>query len=163
MNSVYIADHDWHQWGLTFWLNGKLILGSLSNYEDNVNVRKQMVLWSKQQLCTCITLFSTFLKLTSSAPLRRETSQCDVFNRTWTYDDKFSFSLFEHVDKVFKNSAPGKVAYIWQIERFQIDAKKFERTQINSFFSAMFSLPSSSLLLKLSNCTAAWPIERVIE
>ena len=99
MNSVYIADHDWHQWGLTFWLNGKLILGSLSNYEDNVNVRKQMVLWSKQQLCTCITLFSTFLKMTSSAPLRRETSQCDVFNRTWTYDDKFSFSLFEHVDK----------------------------------------------------------------
>ena len=131
MNSVYIADHTWHQDinVLTFWMDGKLILGSLSNYEDNDNVKKQMALWSKQQLHTCIMLFS----------LRRETSQCDVFNRTWTYNDKFSFSLFEHVDKVLKNSAPRKVANIWQTEWFQIDAKKFERTQINNFFSDVFT------------------------
>ena len=41
------------------------MLGTLSNYDDdddddNNNVKKQLVLWP-QQLCTCITLFSTFL------------------------------------------------------------------------------------------------------
>ena len=51
------------------------------------------------------------------------------------------------MDKVFKNLIPGKVAYIWQIERVQIDAIKFERTQIQ--FLVMFLL--SSLLLKLRN------------
>ena len=42
------------------------------------------------------------------------------------------------MDKALKNSTPGKVAYIWQIERFQIDAIKFERTQIH-FFSDVFT------------------------
>ena len=51
------------------------------------------------------------------------------------------------MDKALKNLTPGKVAYIWRIERFQIDAIKFERTQIH--FSMMFLL--SSLLLKLPN------------
>ena len=51
------------------------------------------------------------------------------------------------MDKVLKNLIPGKVAYIWQIERVQIDAIKFERTQIQ--FLVMFLL--SSLLLKLPN------------
>ena len=37
------------------------------------------------------------------------------------------------MDNVLKNSTPGKVAYICQIERFQIDAIKFERTQIYFF------------------------------
>ena len=43
--------------------------------------------------------------------------------------------------KVPKNSTPGKVAYIWQIERFQIDFIKFERTQIYFFYCSpmMFS------------------------
>ena len=40
--------------------------------------------------------------------------------------------------KALKNSTPGKVAYIWRIERFQIDAIKFERTQIH-FFSDVFT------------------------
>ena len=35
------------------------------------------------------------------------------------------------MDKALKNSTPGKVAYIWRIERFRIDAIKFERTQID--------------------------------
>ena len=42
-----------------------------------------------------------------------------------------------------KNSTLGKVASIWRIERFQINAIKFDRTQIH-FFSVMFSLPSLS-------------------
>ena len=37
--------------------------------------------------------------------------------------------LFE-LDKALKSSTPEKVAHIWRIERFQIDAIKFERTQI---------------------------------
>ena len=48
---------------------------------------------------------------------------------------------------MLKNSTPGEVACIWHIERVQIDAIKFERTQIH--FLATFSLPSSSSLLKV--------------
>ena len=44
---------------------GQIISGTLNNYDDddddNNNVKNQLVLWPKQQLCTCITLFSTFL------------------------------------------------------------------------------------------------------
>ena len=32
------------------------------------------------------------------------------------------------MDKALKNSTPGKVGYIWRIERFQIGVKKFTRT-----------------------------------
>ena len=78
-----------------------------------------------------------YISLTSNARLRREISQCDVLWRTWTYDDKFSF-LYLNVDKAINNSSPGKVAYIWRIERFQIDAIKFKRTQIH-FFSDVFT------------------------
>ena len=42
------------------------------------------------------------------------------------------------MDKALKNSTQGRVAYIWRIERFQIDGIKFERTQIN-FFSGIFT------------------------
>ena len=42
------------------------------------------------------------------------------------------------LNEIFKNSAPGKVAYIWHIERVQIDASKFERTQIHQFFYQRF-------------------------
>ena len=42
------------------------------------------------------------------------------------------------MDKVVKNSTPGKDAYISLIERFQIDAINFERKQIH--FLVMFSL-----------------------
>ena len=43
------------------------------------------------------------------------------------------------MDKALKNSTPGNVAYIWRIERFQMDAIKFERTQIHFFFSDCFT------------------------
>ena len=43
-----------------------LSLGSLINHhddDDKENAKKQLVLWAKQRrLCTCITLFSTFLR-----------------------------------------------------------------------------------------------------
>ena len=52
------------------------------------------------------------------------------------------------MDKALKNLTPGKVAYISRIKRFQIDALKIERTQIH--FLVMFSLPSSSSMLKVA-------------
>ena len=42
------------------------------------------------------------------------------------------------MDKFLKNSTPGNVSYIWQIERFQVDAIKFKRTQIN-FLTDVFT------------------------
>ena len=48
----------------------------------------------------------------------------------WTYDGEFSF-LFLNSNKILKNSTQAKVAYIWHIERVQIDVIKFERTQIH--------------------------------
>ena len=39
-------------------------------------------------------------------------------------------SRFEPGYKVLNNSTPGEMVYIWQIEQVQINAKKFERTQI---------------------------------
>ena len=53
----------------------------------------------------------------------------------WTYDKEFSF-LFLNLIKILKNSTPGKVACIWHIERVQIEAIKFERTQIHFFTNA---------------------------
>ena len=80
---------------------------------------------------------SQYIALTFTARLRRETSQHNVLWRAWTYDDKLSF-LYLNMDKVVKNSTPRKLAYIWRIVRFQIDAIKFERTQI-PFFSDVFT------------------------
>ena len=71
--------------------------------------------------------------MTSTARLRRETSWFHVLWRTWTYDDEFSF-IFMKANNILKNSTPGKVACIWHIERVQIDAIKFDRTQIHFFY-----------------------------
>ena len=73
----------------------------------------------------------------STARLRGETSLFDVIWRTWTYDDEFS-NLFLNLNKILKNSTPGIVTYIWHFERVQIDAIKFERTQIH-FFTDVFT------------------------
>ena len=43
-----------------------------------------------------------YISLTSTARLQRETSHCDVLQRTWTYDEKFSF-LYLNMDKALKN------------------------------------------------------------
>ena len=53
------------------------------------------------------------------------------------YDDEFSF-LFLNLNKILKNSTPGKVACIWPIERVQIEAIKFERTQLH-FLTDVFT------------------------
>ena len=122
------------------------IIGTLSNYDDDAK-KKKLVLLAKQQFCT---FSSTFLwrPLQDYDRLWRETSQCDVLWRRWTYDDKFSL-LYLNMEKALKNSTAGEVAYIWRIERFQMDAIRFERIQIH--FLVMFSLPSSSKLLQVSS------------
>ena len=84
-----------------------------------------------------------FLSKTTALLLRRETCYCDVLWRTWTYDGEFSFP-FLNLDKLLKNSTPGKVGYIWQIERVQIEATKVE-TGTHIQFLATFSLPSLKL------------------
>ena len=131
------------------------LVGTLSNDDDdnNNNVKKQLVLWAKQQLCTCITLFSTFLW----RPLHdydMKPPECDVLWRTWTYDDRLSL-LYFNMDNALKNSTLGKVANIWRIERFQVDAIKFERTQIH-FFSNVFHCRRRrclrSLIMSTSTC-----------
>ena len=58
--------------------------------------------------------------------------------RTWTYDDEFSF-LFLNLNKILKNSTPGKVACIWHIERVKIDVIKFEKTQIHFLAIEVFT------------------------
>ena len=42
------------------------------------------------------------------------------------------------MDKVHKNSTPGIVAHVWQIERLEIDAIKFESMQIHFFQLGVF-------------------------
>ena len=93
--------------------------------------QKTIGLMSKTKVLHVYQDFSTFLW--------RPLHDYDVKlpNATWKYDDKFSL-LYLNVDKALNNSSPGKVAYIWRIERFRIDAIKFERTQIN-FFSDVFT------------------------
>ena len=43
-----------------------------------------------------------YISLTSTARLQRQSSQSDVLQRTWTYDEKFSF-LYLNMDKALKN------------------------------------------------------------
>ena len=67
----------------------------------------------------------------------------------WTYDDEFSV-FFLNLNKILKNSTPGKVACIWHIERVQIDEIKFKRTQIHLFTDVVIlAYGPYSLLLSL--------------
>ena len=84
-------------------------IGALSNDDVNNNVRKTIGFMSKATALHVHHTYEYSLKFT--ARLRRETSECDVLWRTWTYCDSFSL-LYLNMDKAVKNSIPGKVAYI---------------------------------------------------
>ena len=60
--------------------------------------------------------------------------------------------LFLNLNKILKNSTLGKVACIWHIERVQIDATKFERTQIH-FFTNVFTAVVVVLAKVPKNCS----------
>ena len=107
---------------------------------------KQLWWWPQQQLQktigfmrkkTALHIYHTFqyISLTSTEWPRGETPMWLVFWRTSTHDDKFSF-LFLNLDKVLKNSTPGKVACTWHIEQVQIDTIKIvPNTMITCHFS----------------------------
>ena len=111
-------------------------LGSLSNYDDDhsddFKKNKQTIVLMMKTTALHVHHAYSYISLTSTARLRRETSQSAVLRWAWTYDDEFSF-LFLNLNKILKNSNPGKVACFWYIERVIIDAIKFERTQIHFF------------------------------
>ena len=137
------------QYTVTHFRSSSTILKFPTTTSTTTTTTSKNVWFSEQNNCSAhASRFLVYISLTSTARLQLETSQCDVLWRTWTYDDKCSF-LYLNVDKALRNSTLGKVLYISRIERFQIDAIKFERTQIH--FLMMFSLLSSSLLLKLPN------------
>ena len=48
----------------------------------------------------------------------------------WELEHTNFLSLFLNLDKFLKNSTPGEISYIWQIELVQIDTIKFKRTEI---------------------------------
>ena len=102
-------------------------LGSLSNYDDDDkdNVKKQLVLWAKQLLCTCITFFSTFLwrPLHDYDVKPPDVKFCGGRGHTATNCPSSIWTWM----KSLKIELP----YIWWIARLQIDAIKFERTQIH--------------------------------
>ena len=120
------------------------VLGTLSNYDDdddddNDNAKK-MGLWAKQQLCTCIKLFSTFVWRPLHEHDMKPLNATFYVGRGHTTAN-FPLSIWTWI-KPLKNSTPGKVGYIWRIERFQIDATKFLKGR-KFIFLGMFSPPSS--------------------
>ena len=114
-------------WDTRTWPKGTL--GSLSKHDDD-NAKKQSVLCAKQQLCTDITLFSTFLW----RPLHDYDAKPSIANiRRLIF-----FFFFWTLIRSLRIQLHKKIAYFWQIKRVQIDAKKFERTQIH-FFIDLFA------------------------
>ena len=98
-------------------------LGSLSN-DDNDSVKKN---WFYQQN-NCSARASRFL--VHSNYLWRPLHDYDVQPPNATFQRgrghwQWQIFLYLNMDKSLKNSTPGKVAYIWRTERFQIDAMEF--------------------------------------
>ena len=117
------------------------VIGSFSKYDDDDNdsVKKNNWFYEQDKYSAASRFLEHFFDVhctttTWNLPMRRFMENVDIRRQIF-------LSLFE------KYLNPGKVAYIWQIEQVQIDAIKFERTQIH--FSVMFLL--LSLLLKHPN------------
>ena len=118
------------------------IIGTLSNSDDDA--KKKLVLLAKQQLCT---FFSTFLWRPLQDYYVKPPNA--TFYGGGGHTTTHFLLLYLNMEKALKNSTAGEVAYIWRIERFQMDAIRFERIQIHVL--VMFSLPLSSKLLQVSN------------
>ena len=108
------------------------------------DLKQRLVFWAKQLLCTCITLFSTFLwrPLQDYDVKPPNGTFCGGRGHTTT---NFSFSNWTCI-KALKNSTPGKVAYIWRIER--VPNRRDEVWKDANSFLVMFPLLSLSSLLK---------------
>ena len=89
-----------------------------SHDDDNNNIKKQLVLWAKQLLTRYWRPLYDYDAKSPNATFFGELEHTNFL------------SLFLNLDKFLKNSTPGEISYIWQIERVQIDAIKFKRTEI---------------------------------
>ena len=88
------------------------VLGTLrsDDGDGNGNATKPIgLITKKQQFCTCITLFCTFL----CRHCTTTTWKFHVVQRKYTSDDEIS-SLFLHLAMVLTNSTLGWSAYIWE-------------------------------------------------
>ena len=99
---------------------------------------------AKQQLCTCITLFCTFLgrRCTTATwnVLILHVSR-SLWSR-WTQHKTFCF-LFIHLDTVLSDSTPEHFANIWQMKWNWMRLMKCETVRIHFFLSDIFGLFSS--------------------
>ena len=121
--------------------------------------KKQLVLRAKQLLCTCITLFSTFLwrPLHDYDVKPPNATFCGGRGHTTTH---FPFSIWTWINPLRIQLHWRKVAYIWIVERFQIDAIKFERTQIQ-FFSDVFTAVVIVVAWSLMHCIRFWNLFKI--
>ena len=107
-----------------------LIKRSLRNKHGEVRFRQE----KKRQLCTCITLFCTFLwRLCTTTTWNYLISRLP---RTGTKDNNFLF-LFLNFDADLQNSTPKKFTNIWRIKRDGISESKSGAAQ-SHFLSDVF-------------------------
>ena len=72
----------------------------------------------------------------------------------------FPFSIWTWINPLRIQLHWRKVAYIWIVERFQIDAIKFERTQIQ-FFSDVFTAVVIVVAWSLMHCIRFWNLFKI--
>ena len=115
--------------------------GSLSNDDGdgNKNGKWKRFRLAKQQLCTYITLFCTFL----SRRCTTTTWKCLIsrFVEDGNTGQQFSFSFLELWYSPSELNSQ-KIANIWQTERDGISAIKFEAARIHFLSDVFVALPS---------------------
>ena len=128
---------------------------SIDDGDGNGNENGKNAICLGLQLCTCITLFCTFLCRRCTTT----TSKCLIsrFEQDVnTIDD--SLFLFLNFDTVLQNSTPEKFANVWRVEQDRIKPIKFEAAQI--YFSSDVFVAVAVVFFKLSNKaneTSYWP------
>ena len=103
--------------------------------EEKCKQWRQQRLAYKWQLCTCITLFCTFLwrHCTTTA---------------WTsLISRFMEDVNKRQRMVPKKPTPGKLAYIWRFQGIGINTTKLKKREF--IIKVTFSLPSPSSMVKL--------------
>ena len=112
----------WQQLQFTWWWEGMTASSfwrangtrKLKKPRQQKRQKNNWVLWAEQQLCTCITLFSTF----PSHPLHNYTLKppdATFYRGSEHMTDTFP-SLVLNLDKVLHNSTAGNITFIWQIK-----------------------------------------------
>ena len=117
--------------------------------------KKQYVYYAKQQLCTCSTLFCTFLY----RPCTTTTLKCLIASFMEDANERRRISLISPLLSWVRSSrnpaTRGKFAYICHFHQIGINATVFEKREF--ILKATFSLPLPSSMLKLPNTYSSWP------